>query len=118
MLIALARCWSAALTPTALGSTSRATSRSPPALRAVTDPPPPSDEAATATLTSPDAVGTGVTGGIAGSGTANGREGGCPAPGLPPALGGGPGRFGPRGGGRALIGFNSGQSWNVERTPA
>ena len=113
MLIALARFWSAALTPTALGLTSSATSRSPPAFRAVTVPPPPSPVAATATLTSPDAPGEGVTGGIAMSGTPIGLDGGGPAPGLygggpaagrAPALGGIPGRFGPRGGGCALIG--------------
>src|SRR5262245_1391465 len=41
MLTALARCCSAALTPTFLGSTTMAMSRRPPALRAVTVPPSP-----------------------------------------------------------------------------
>src|SRR4051812_39370578 len=38
MLTALARCWSAALLPTRRGLTCMATSRRPPALRAVTTP--------------------------------------------------------------------------------
>ena len=76
MLTALARCCSAALTPTFLGSTSMAMSRRPPAFRAVTVPPSPGP-AAIATPTGMSdgpvpATGTGATGRAA-------RVGGGPA---------------------------------------
>src|SRR5438270_8134070 len=75
MFTALARCWSAPTGPIVSGSTSSAMSRRPPAFRAVTVPPESPAETATPRLTSPEAEGRGVTGGVPGAGTIGGRLG-------------------------------------------
>src|SRR3954469_25007650 len=79
MLTALARCWSAALTPTWCGSTTSAMSRSPPARRAVTVP-----DAATAAMEIPSPSSP-----AAGGAAVDWHEG------IGTATGGGGGRFGP-----------------------
>src|SRR4051812_35974156 len=74
MLTALARCWSAALTPARRGSTSSPMSRRPPARRAVTTP-----EASALTATprpsSPEVEGAGRIGGT-GAATGLGTDAG------------------------------------------
>src|SRR5579883_1651636 len=96
MLTALARCWSAALTPTWRGLTGRAMSRRPPAFRAVTVPLSP-ELAAIATPSGisgkagPGPAPAPAPGADAGAGTgtdATTRRGGA----LAPAAGFGPGR--------------------------
>src|SRR3954470_17348438 len=73
MLTALARCCSAALTPTFSGSTSSPMSRSVPARRAVTVPPPPPPAMATPSPRSLEAVAVAA---IGARGTAAGRPAG------------------------------------------